>query len=98
MTVALISVINKKNLKKICNALKKYNIKIIATNNTYQEIKKLGYNAIKIKDVTKFNEILDGRVKTIHPVIHGGILYRREDTKELKTIAKAEVALKSAKD
>ena len=76
---ALISISDKQNLKEVLNSLKKYNIKIISSGGTYKEIKKLGYNCKEVSDFTGFPEILNGRVKTLHPKIHAGILYKRND-------------------
>ena len=70
---ALISVSNKKNLSTLLSILKKYKIKIISSGGTFKEIKKLGFNCIEVSNFTKSPEILDGRVKTLHPKIHGGI-------------------------
>ena len=75
---ALISVSDKQNLKKILYTLKMYKIKIISSGGTFKEIKRLGYNCIEVSDFTRFPEILDGRVKTLHPKIHAGILNKRE--------------------
>ena len=76
---ALISVSDKKNLKKILISLKKYNIKIISSGGTFKEIRKLGYNCKEVSDFTGYPEILNGRVKTLHPKIHAGILNKRND-------------------
>ena len=67
---ALISVFDKIYLDFICKAFKKNNIKIISTGSTSKYIKKIGYNCISVSNLTKFKEILDGRVKTIHPKIN----------------------------
>ena len=75
---ALISVSDKRNLKKILTVLKKFRIKIISSGGTFKEIKKLGYKCIEVSDFTKFPEILNGRVKTLHPKIHAGILNERD--------------------
>ena len=74
---ALISVSNKDKLEFILKELKKYKIKLISSGGTYKKIKSLGYSCIEVSDYTKFPEILDGRVKTLHPKIHSGILYKR---------------------
>jgi phosphoribosylaminoimidazolecarboxamide formyltransferase/IMP cyclohydrolase len=76
---ALISVSDKKNLKPLLNSLKKYKIEIISSGGTYKEIKKLGYKCTEISDYTGFAEILGGRVKTLHPKIHAGILNKRNN-------------------
>ena len=74
---ALISVSDKKNLKPILEILKKYHIKIISSGGTYKEIKKLKFKCFELSDFTNSPEILEGRVKTLHPKIHAGILSSR---------------------
>ena len=74
---ALISVSNKENLKTLLKYLKKYKIEIISSGGTYKKIKKLKYKCTEISDYTGLREILDGRVKTLHPKIHAGILNKR---------------------
>ena len=74
---ALISVSDKKNLKPILNSLKKNNIKIISSGGTYKEIKKLKFKCLEVSEFTNSPEILEGRVKTLHPKIHAGILNKR---------------------
>ena len=74
---ALISVSDKKNLKPILNILKKYNVKIISSGGTYKEIKKLKFKCLEISEFSNSTEILQGRVKTLHPKIHAGILNKR---------------------
>ena len=85
---ALISVSDKKNLKPLLNILKKNNIKIISSGGTYKEIKKLKFESIEVIQYTKSPEILDGRVKTLHPKIHAGILNKREKKSHLKDLKK----------
>ena len=74
---ALISVSDKENIHKLCKVFKKYNIKIISSGGTYKSIKKLGYDCTELSKYTGFKEMLDGRVKTLHPKIHAGILHDR---------------------
>jgi len=74
---ALISLSDKKNLKPLLNCLKKNNIKIISSGGTYKEIKKLKFNCLEVSEFTNSPEILSGRVKTLHPKIHAGILNKR---------------------
>ena len=84
---ALISVSDKTNLKSIIEILKNYKINIISSGGTYKKIKNLGYDCSEISDFTNFPEILDGRVKTLHPKVHAGILNQRNKkthTKEMK--------------
>ena len=85
---ALISVFNKKKLYTICKVLKFYKIGIIATDSTAKHIKSLGFICKNISSITKFKEMLGGRVKTLHPLIHGSILYKRNDNKQIKEIKK----------
>ena len=76
---ALISVFNKEKIEKICQTLLNHNINIIATGSTATYIKKSGYKCYSINYFTKFKEILDGRVKTLHPNIHASILFKRKN-------------------
>ena len=76
---ALISVSDKSNLKNLLKTLKRFNIKIISSGGTYAEIKRLGFKCREVSDFTGFQEILDGRVKTLHPKIHAGILNKRNN-------------------
>ena len=84
---ALISVSDKKNLNIILKTLSKNNIKIISSGGTFKKIKKLGYKCTEVSKYTGSQEILSGRVKTLHPKIHAGILSIREKkshTRDLK--------------
>ena len=75
---ALISVYDKKKLRPLLNILKKNKIKIISSSGTHKEIKKLKFKCSEISEFTNSPEILDGRVKTLHPKIHAGILNKRK--------------------
>ena len=81
---ALISVSDKSKLEKILKILKKFKIKIISSGGTYKKIKKLGYKCNKISNFTDTSEILEGRVKTLHPKIHAGILNKRNNISHKK--------------
>ena len=85
---ALISVSDKSNLDKLLQFLSKYKINIISSGGTFNEIKKLGYKCTEISRYTKFNEMLDGRVKTLHPKIHAGILSDRSSKKHRRQMLK----------
>ncbi len=76
---ALISVSDKENILSLLKIFKKYNIEIISSGGTYKFIRKLGYNCTEISKYTGFKEMLDGRVKTLHPKIHAGILHDRQN-------------------
>ena len=75
---ALISVSDKKNLKPLLISLKKNNIKIISSGGTFKEIRKLKFKCLEVSEFTNSPEILEGRVKTLHPKIHAGILNKRK--------------------
>ena len=83
---ALISVSDKKNLKPLLISLKKNNIKIISSGGTYKEIKKLKFHCLEVSEFTNSPEILEGRVKTLHPKIHAGILNKRNSKVHLKDL------------
>ncbi|OUW61638.1 MAG: bifunctional phosphoribosylaminoimidazolecarboxamide formyltransferase/IMP cyclohydrolase [Candidatus Pelagibacter sp. TMED203] len=85
---ALISVSDKNDLNQILRVLKKYNIEIISSGGTYKTIKKLGYKCEEVSSYTGFKEMLDGRVKTLHPKIHSGILFNRSNKKHKKEMKK----------
>ena len=74
---ALISLSDKSNLKTLLQELRKNNIKIISSGGTFKVIKKLKFKCLDVSDFTGFNKILNGRVKTLHPKIHAGILNKR---------------------
>ena len=78
---ALISVSNKENLTTLLKTLKRFNINIISSGGTYASIKKLGFKCTELSKYTGFKEMLDGRVKTLHPKIHAGILHDRQNKK-----------------
>ena len=85
---ALISVTNKENLTSLLKTLKKFNINIISSGGTYAYIKKLGYQCTELSKYTGFKEMLDGRVKTLHPKIHAGILHDRQNKKHKSEMSK----------
>ena len=83
---ALISVSDKNNLKPLLSTLKKKKIQIVSTGGTYKEIKKLKFDCIEVSEFTNSPEILEGRVKTLHPKIHAGILNKRNNKSHLKEL------------
>ena len=83
---ALISLSDKDQILRVLKILRKYKINIISSGGTYKEIKRLGYKCTEISKYTKFNEMLDGRVKTLHPKIHAGILSKRSNNKHRREI------------
>ena len=85
---ALISLSDKSNLKPLIQELKKNNIRIISSGGTYKAIRKLKTKCLEVSNFTGFNEILGGRVKTLHPKIHAGILNKRNNRSHLKDLKK----------
>lgn len=83
---ALVSVTDKTGVVEFCRELNKLGYEIISTGNTFKILKENNVVAIQIDEVTKFPEILDGRVKTLNPYIHGGILYKRDNKSHISTI------------
>ena len=77
----LISVSNKQNVKPLLQSLKKNKIEIISSGGTFKEIKKLKFDCTEVSEFTNSPEILEGRVKTLHPKIHAGILNKRKNKK-----------------
>ena len=79
---ALLSVSDKTNIVSLALALSKHDYEIIATGKTAKVISDSGLKVIEISSITNFPEIFDGRVKTLHPKIFGGILFRRENEQD----------------
>ena len=85
---ALISVFDKQGIVEFAKSLEKKNVEIISTGGTARLLKENGINCIKVSDVTGAQEMLDGRVKTLHPYIHGAILAKRENSDHIKQLDK----------
>ena len=85
---AIISVSDKSNLKPLLEVLKKSKIKILSSGGTFNVIKKLKFNCLEVSEFTGSREILGGRVKTLHPKIHAGILNQRKNKKHKEDIKK----------
>ena len=88
---ALISVSDKTNIVEFAKGLEKYGFEVISTGGTYTHLKNNGVNCISIEDVTHFPEILEGRVKTLHPKIHGGLLSKRGNELHNKHVAENNI-------
>src|SRR5687768_15303406 len=84
ITRALISVFYKDNLEPIVHLLGKAGVEFISTGGTQEFIEKLGYPVTPVEKLTGFPSIFGGRVKTLHPAIFGGILYRRDDAGDIR--------------
>ncbi len=83
---ALISVSDKTGIVEFAKELEKKGIEIISTGGTYKKLKEEGVNAIEISELTGFPECLDGRVKTLHPKVHAGILAMRSNPNHMKQL------------
>lgn len=83
---ALISVSDKTGVVDFARELRSLGWEIIATGGTMKLLRESGVEVINISDVTGFPEICDGRVKTLHPKVHGGLLARRDDPEHLKAL------------
>lgn len=79
---ALISVFSKENLEPVIRSLHAHNVSLFATGGTFDFIKQLHIPVIAVEDITEYPSILGGRVKTLHPKIFGGILFRRDNEQD----------------
>ena len=83
---ALISVSDKSNIEELANFLTENNFNIISTGGTYKKLKELKIEVVSISEITNFPEIMDGRVKTLHPNVHAGLLARKCDDQILSEL------------
>ena len=85
---AVISLSDKSEIKLVLNTLKKFKVNVISSGGTSKEIKKLGYECTDVSEYTNSDEILDGRVKTLHPKLYAGILNKRDNKNHKKELKK----------
>ena len=85
---AIISLSDKSDIKLILSALEKYKINIISSGGTSKKIKKFGFKCTEVSEYTSTDEILDGRVKTLHPKLYAGILSKRENKNHKRELKK----------
>ena len=88
---ALISVYDKRNLENFSRGLLEECINIISTGGTARSLEKAGISTTKVEDITDFPEMLDGRVKTLNPKIHGGILAVRKNKKHIEVLERLKI-------
>ena len=88
---AIISVSDKSNLKIILPILKKFKIEIISSGGTFKKIKSMKYNCVEVSNYTGFSEMLGGRIKTLHPKIHAGILNIRKNPTHRRDLKKQNI-------
>lgn len=91
MKRALISVTDKTGVSDFANKLSNLGYEIVSTGGTLSAIKDSGIDAIAIDEITNFPEMLDGRVKTLHPMVHGALLYRRDLPSHVETAKKYDI-------
>ena len=89
---ALVSVYDKTGLVELGKSLEKHGIEILSTGSTAKVLRDAGIKVIAVEEYTGFPEMLGGRVKTLHPRIHGGILADQNDPKHLAELAAAEIS------
>lgn len=87
---ALVSVSDKTAIAELARALSERGIEIVSTGGTLDKIKEAGVPAVSVRSFTGSPEVMDGRVKTLHPKIHAGILYRRDNEEDCEQLAQLE--------
>ncbi|MDP3804209.1 MAG: bifunctional phosphoribosylaminoimidazolecarboxamide formyltransferase/IMP cyclohydrolase [Candidatus Omnitrophota bacterium] len=90
---ALISVSDKTGLEELVKVLDKFGVEILSTGGTARAIRALGILVLDVSEHTGFPEMLDGRVKTLHPKVHGGLLALRENKEHMATVKKHDIGL-----
>ena len=88
---AIISLSDKNNIETLINIIKKYNIEVLSTGGTAKVIREHDVEVTDISDYTNFPEMLDGRVKTLHPKVHGGLLGRNNISQHEKEMQKHDI-------
>ncbi len=86
MKTALISVYDKTGIVEFAKSIEKLGYRILSTGGTFKVLSSAEVNVTSVSDITEFPEILDGRVKTLHPKVHAGILARRDKTEHIETL------------
>lgn len=84
---AILSVTDKSGLVPFAQKLQEFGVEILSTGGTARQLKDGGVSVQDVSDFTGFPEMLDGRVKTLHPKVHAGILAKRDNAEHMKTMA-----------
>src|SRR5213080_5622949 len=92
MPTALLSVADKTGLVDFAKGLVSLGWDLISTGGTATAIRSAGIRVRDVSDVTGFSEMLEGRVKTLHPAVHGGLLARRDSPEHMKALADQRIA------
>lgn len=90
---ALVSVSDKSGIVELCRVLQKHGVEILSTGGTAKILRNNGIGAVEVSDYTGFPEILDGRVKTLHPKIHAGLLALRDKSEHMQKIKELGLGL-----
>jgi len=88
---ALVSVSDKTNIEAVCKTLVEQGYEIISTGGTYNALKKAGLPVLNISEITSFPECLDGRVKTLHPAVHAGLLAIRNNPEHMAQLSELNI-------
>lgn len=88
---ALISVFDKTGVEEFARELQNLNFEIVSTGGTLKKLREAGLKVTAAESLTGFPEMLGGRVKTLHPVIHGGLLARQDDAAHLKELEEQNI-------
>lgn len=88
---ALISVTDKTGIVELASALVETGVEIISTGGTASHLRENGIEVKEVGDLTGFPEILHGRVKTLHPKVHGGILFRRDNNEDQEQVKEQQI-------
>src|SRR6478735_1712402 len=92
MPTALLSVSDKTGLVDFAKGLVTLGWSLISTGGTSKALRAAGVKVRDVSDVTHFPEMLDGRVKTLHPAVHGGLLARRDSAEHMKALAEQKIS------
>ncbi|MBA2482012.1 MAG: bifunctional phosphoribosylaminoimidazolecarboxamide formyltransferase/IMP cyclohydrolase [Planctomycetes bacterium] len=90
---ALLSVYDKTGVVELAKALHELSVELLSTGGTYKALREAGIPVVEVAEYTAFPEMMDGRVKTLHPKIHGGLLARRDDPAHLDAAHKHGIGL-----
>jgi len=88
VSTALISVTDKSGIVEFARSLEKLGVEILSTGGTARTLRDGGINVLDISEYTGFPEMMDGRVKTLHPKVHGGLLARRDNQEDIQMMEK----------
>jgi phosphoribosylaminoimidazolecarboxamide formyltransferase/IMP cyclohydrolase len=91
IATALISVTDKSGIVEFARSLEKLGVEILSTGGTARALRDGGVTVLDVSDYTGFPEMMDGRVKTLHPKVHGGLLGRRDNQQDLQMMEKHDI-------